>query len=181
VVIHVLYVALYRSVVDMCPEWDYRFYGFAHNVFQSAAPKCLDCDSACIGPRGWANGPGKGADRETDPETTFRENMTRYVEEARAAGAQPVLVTSIVRRVFTDDGKIKRDSLVPYVEVVRELAMELKVPLVDLYVSTLAQAEKLGSDGCAEIDAGLPDRKRDTTHLGPKGSEEIAGWPRRNL
>ena len=122
---------------------------------------------------GHNDGPGKGPDRETDPKTTFRENMTRYVAEARAAGAQPVLVTSIVRRVFTDDGKIKRDSLVPYVEAVRELAMELKVPLVDLYLETLAQAEKLGPDGCAEIDARLPDGKRDTTHLGPRGREEI--------
>jgi len=122
---------------------------------------------------GHNDGPGKGADRETDPQTTFRENMTRYVAEARAAGAQPVLVTSIVRRVFTAEGKIKRDSLVPYVEAVRELAMELKVPLVDLYRETLAQAERLGPDGCAEIDARLPDGKRDSTHLGPRGREEI--------
>ena len=122
---------------------------------------------------GHNDGPGKGADRETDPQTTFRENMTRYVAEARAAGAQPVLVTSIVRRVFTAEGKIKQDSLLPYVEAVRELAMELKVPLVDLYRETLAQAERLGSDGCAEIDARLPDGKRDTTHLGPRGREEI--------
>jgi pectinesterase len=122
---------------------------------------------------GHNDGPGKGPDRETDPKTTFRENMARYVAEARAAGAQPVLVTSIVRRVFTEDGKIKRDSLVPYVEAVRELAMELKVPLVDLYAETLAQAENLGPDGCAGIDARLPDGKRDTTHLGPKGRQEI--------
>jgi lysophospholipase L1-like esterase len=122
---------------------------------------------------GHNDGPGKGPDRETDPKTTFRDHMARYVAEARAAGAQPVLVTSIVRRVFTPDGKIKRDSLVPSVEAVRELAMELKVPLVDLYAETLAQAESLGPDGCAGIDARLPDGKRDTTHLGPKGRQEI--------
>jgi lysophospholipase L1-like esterase len=122
---------------------------------------------------GHNDGPGKGPDRQTDPQTTFRENMTRYVEEARAAGAQPVLVTSIVRRVFTEDGKIKRDSLVPYVEAVRELAAAQKIPLIDLYSLTLAQAEKLGSEGCAEIDARLPDGKRDQTHLGPKGRQEI--------
>ena len=122
---------------------------------------------------GHNDGPGKGEDRETNPNTTFRENMTRYVEEARAAGAQPVLVTSIVRRVFTEDGKIRRDSLVPYVEAVRELAAALKVPLIDLYSLTLAQAERLGPDGCADIDARLPDGKRDQTHLGPKGRQEI--------
>jgi lysophospholipase L1-like esterase len=122
---------------------------------------------------GHNDGPGKGPERETDPKTTFRENMARYVEEARAAGAQPVLATSIVRRVFTDDGKIKQDSLAPYVEAVRELALQLKVPLVDLYLATREQAEKLGPEGCAEIDARLPDGKRDTTHLGPQGRQEI--------
>lgn len=122
---------------------------------------------------GHNDGPGKGPDRETDPQTTFRENMARFVEEARATGAQPVLVTSIVRRAFTEDGKIKRDSLVPYVEAVRELAAAQKVPLIDLYSLTLAQAEKLGAEGCAEIDARLPDGKRDSTHLGPNGRQEI--------
>ena len=35
--------------------------------------------------------------------------MARYIDEARAAGAQAVLVTSIVRRNFTADGKIRVD------------------------------------------------------------------------
>ncbi len=82
---------------------------------------------------GHNDGPGKGPDRETDPKTTFRENLARYVDEARAAGAKPVLITSIVRRVFGSDGKIKSDSLVPYVEAVRELAAAKNVPLLDLY------------------------------------------------
>src|ERR1700712_3205846 len=36
---------------------------------------------------GHNDGPGKGADRETTPETTYRENILRYVDEARAIGA----------------------------------------------------------------------------------------------
>jgi lysophospholipase L1-like esterase len=122
---------------------------------------------------GHNDGPGKGADRETDPKTTFLENMIRYLEEARAAGVQPVLVTSIVRRVFSEEGRIKPDSLLPYVEAVRELAAGRKIPLIDLYSLTLAQAEALGPEGCADIDARLPDGKRDHTHLGPKGRQEI--------
>src|ERR1035438_4492920 len=97
--------------------------------------------------------PGKGPDRETDAETTYRENLARYVAEARAAGAIPVLVTSIVRRNFTPDGRFQPDSLVPHVEAVRALAAEKHVPLMDLYALTLAQAEKLGPAGCDEIDA----------------------------
>src|SRR5262249_34489549 len=30
--------------------------------------------------------PGKGPQRETKPETTYRENLTRYIDESRAAG-----------------------------------------------------------------------------------------------
>lgn len=122
---------------------------------------------------GHNDGPGKGADRETDPKTTFRDNMSRYVDEVRAAGSQPVLVTSIVRRNFGEDGKIKQDSLLPYVEAVRALAAEMKVPLIDLYALTLAHAERLGPDGCADIDARDAEGKRDHTHLGPKGRQEI--------
>jgi lysophospholipase L1-like esterase len=122
---------------------------------------------------GHNDGPGKGADRETDPKTTFRDNMSRYIDEVRAAGAQPVLVTSIVRRNFGEDGKIKQDSLLPYVEAVRALAAEMKVPLIDLYALTLAHAERLGPDGCADIDARDAEGKRDHTHLGPRGRQEI--------
>jgi len=130
---------------------------------------------------GHNDGPGKGPDRETSPETTYRENMSRYVDEARAAGAEPVLVTSIVRRNFTPDGKIKIDSLAPYVEQVRVLAAEKKVALIDLYALTLAQAEKLGPEGCEEIDARDKVGKRDHTHLGPKGRQEIGAMAAREL
>ena len=36
--------------------------------------------------------PGKGPERETDAQTTFRENLARYVSEARAGGTQPVQI-----------------------------------------------------------------------------------------
>lgn len=116
---------------------------------------------------------GKGPERETDPATTYRANLARYVDEAAAAGAQPVLVTSIVRRNFTAEGRIVRDGLVPYVEATRALAAEKKLPLIDLYDATLRQAESLGTEGCAEIDARDAQGKRDHTHLGPKGRMTI--------
>lgn len=122
---------------------------------------------------GHNDGPGKGPDRETDAATTFRRNLARYIEDARAAGAKPVLVTSIVRRNFTPDGKIVPDSLVPYVGAARAVAAEMGIPLMDLYSLTLAQAEQLGPEGCKEIDAIDKDGKLDHTHLGPKGRAAI--------
>ena len=47
------------------------------------------------------------------------------------------------------------------------------MPLIDLYALTLAQAEKLGPEGCAEIDALDKEGKRDHTHLGPAGRQLI--------
>jgi lysophospholipase L1-like esterase len=117
--------------------------------------------------------PGKGADRETDAATTYRENLIRYIDEARAIGAEPVLVTSIVRRNFGADGKIKPDSLVPYVAAVKAVAAEKRVPVVDMYARTVEHAERLGPDGCADIDARDAEGKRDHTHLGPRGRSEI--------
>ena len=42
---------------------------------------------------GHNDAPGKGPERETDAFTTYRENLARMVDEARAAGARPVLLT----------------------------------------------------------------------------------------
>jgi PelA/Pel-15E family pectate lyase len=130
---------------------------------------------------GHNDGPGKGPDRETQPETTYLANMERYVEEVRAMNAKPVLVTSIVRRIFEPDGRLKRDSLVPYVEVVRQVAREKNVPLIDLYALTLEQTERLGpagAEGLGRTDAqGKPDR----THLGPKGQTEIGAMAAREF
>ena len=113
--------------------------------------------------------PGKGPERETDPDTEFRANMTRYVEEARAAGARPVLVTSLTRRNFNPDGKIRR-SLDAYVKVTKEVAAETKAPLIDLHDRSLALAEKLGSQGCEPLSPRDKEGKIDTTHLNAEGS-----------
>ena len=116
---------------------------------------------------------GKGPERETDPATTYRANLERYVEEVRVAGATPVLVTSIIRRNFDQQGKFKPDSLVPYAEAVRRLAAERKVALIDLYTLTREQAERLGPEGSESLGRLDNQGKPDRTHLGPKGQTEI--------
>lgn len=117
--------------------------------------------------------PGKGPERETDPRTTYRDNLTRYIDEARAAGARPILVTSMTRRLFTREGKI-RSNLGAYVEAARQVAVEKKVPLVDLHARSIELLDRLGPKAAAELDppgkAGQPDR----THLSEKGGAIIA-------
>ncbi|KAF7600440.1 MAG: hypothetical protein CGU28_03565 [Candidatus Dactylopiibacterium carminicum] len=83
------------------------------------------------------------ADRETKLETEYPANLRRFIEEARAAGIRPVLVTSIARRYYQPDGKIQ-DDLMGHVAAMKKVAEEMQVPLVDLHTVSQAHMEKLG-------------------------------------
>ena len=120
--------------------------------------------------------PGKGAARETDPATTYPQFMGRYVDEARASGAKPILVTSLARRIFKD-GKIVGEDLAPYAQAVRKLAAEKKVPLLDLHARSIAQLEAIGPQTAAAYDYQAPDadpNKPDRTHLSLLGAAATA-------
>lgn len=118
--------------------------------------------------------PGKGPHRETDPATTYAENLARYVDEARAIGAQPVLVTSLTRRVF-DAGRI-RGELKPYAEAMRKVAEEKRVPLVDLFARSMALHETMGEKESESFNPpGKKPGQTDRTHLNAHGAEIIAG------
>jgi len=120
---------------------------------------------------GHNNEPGKPG-RSTDM-ATFVSNMVSYVEEARAIGAKPVLVTPLSRRQWDKDnpGKIK-SSLAPYAENVRKIAADEHVPLVDLQARSIELYESLGPDKCLEFSPlKTVDGKQvyDGTHLNAKG------------
>lgn len=117
--------------------------------------------------------PGKGPNRETEPETTYRANLLLFVKEARAIGAQPILVTSMARRIF-DNGKI-RGELRPYAEAMRKVAAEEKVPLVDLFARSIELLEKLGPAASDEFNPPGKDGATDHTHLNAKGAEVMSG------
>lgn len=85
--------------------------------------------------------PGKPG-RSTDLASEFPANLRRYVADARAVGAQPILLTPLTRRSFTG-GRLTRD-LDPWAEAVRRVAAELSVPLVDLTARSAALVEAMG-------------------------------------
>jgi lysophospholipase L1-like esterase len=122
---------------------------------------------------GHNDNPGKGPDRETDPATTYRANLTRYLDEARAAGAIPILVTPIVRRNLTDDARVKADANLAYVEEVRRLGAARHVLVMDLYDLTLRQCERLGRAGCDALGATTAAGTLDTTHLSASGQRDV--------
>lgn len=118
--------------------------------------------------------PGKGPERETDPQTTYSDYLRKYISETRAAGAKPILVTSLVRRTFKD-GKIT-SSLVPYADAVKAVAAETKTPVIDLHERSKEFVEKLGPEKAQHLGPPHPEQagKFDGTHLNEKGAEAIA-------
>ena len=114
--------------------------------------------------------PGKGPARETDPATTYPQNLARYVDEARAIGAIPILVTSLTRRNFDKSGNGKLGpNLMPYVAAMKNLAAAKNVPLIDLHASSVAYCEKIGPEATGRLNPMLKDGKPDTTHLNQAG------------
>jgi hypothetical protein len=68
--------------------------------------------------------------------------MRRYVDEVRATGATPVLITPLARRSFRK-GKVTND-LAPWADATRNVAREAGVPVLDLNTESLAAVQKMG-------------------------------------
>jgi len=119
--------------------------------------------------------------RYTNPHTTYRYNLIRFVKESREKGAIPVLLTSIARRNFNEKG-----VLVPthgdYPLETRLVAQEYKVPFIDLEYYTELLEQSYGPERSKELHlhfkAGenqyYDKDKADDTHLSLKGATAIA-------
>ena len=93
-------------------------------------------------------------ERRTDETTEFPANLRRFVEEVRAKGAIPVLVTPLTRREFKD-GKLK-NSLASWSDQVRGVAKALDVPLVDLNALSAAQTQEMGAEMATKLAQEAP-------------------------
>ncbi len=89
------------------------------------------------------------SERWTDETTEFPANLRRFVEEVRAAGATPVLVTPLTRREFKD-GKLK-NTLASWSDQIRGVAKVMDVPLVDLNALSAAQAQEMGAETATKL------------------------------
>jgi lysophospholipase L1-like esterase len=103
----------------------------------------------------------------------FEANMRSFVTEARAAGIKPVLVTPLARRRFGDDKKI-HDDLEPHSEIVRKIAKDMDVPLIDLHADSVAFLNDSGPSVEEKVGGRTrktPDGKTvpDFTHLKTPG------------
>ncbi len=118
--------------------------------------------------------------RYAAPETDYRKNLIRFVDESRAKGAVPILATPIVRRRFDENGQFF-DTHGLYPQVVREVASQKSVPLLDLHVSTEKVLRDFGPERSKclflHFEPGdfpsLPEGKIDDTHLSGIGAFKV--------
>src|SRR6185369_15910243 len=100
--------------------------------------------------------------------TTYKADLKKFVEVARAHGATPVLITPVQRRTFDDQGRIT-NSHGDYPEAVRQVAREEKVALIDLHAMSTKFYEALGPE-----KSKLAFKEGDGTHHNNYGSYELA-------
>ena len=105
----------------------------------------------------------------TDAATDYREYLRRYIDESRAIGATPVLVTPMVRRTFDSSGKLQ-DILQRYAEAMKAVGAEKSAPVIDLHASSKRLVEKFGPAA-----AGMASKSGDVTHFNEKGARAMAG------
>ncbi len=146
------------SVYNHLKKGDYVFIQFGHNDAKFKDPK-----------------------RYTNPFTAYRQNLTRFVKESRAKGAIPILLTSIVRRHFNEHG-VLIDTHNNYPLVVKLIANDLDVPLIDLQYHTELLEEAYGIEGSKQLHLHFkpgdhpyyPNGKEDNTHLSKLGATKVA-------
>ncbi|MCC8019046.1 MAG: rhamnogalacturonan acetylesterase [Rikenellaceae bacterium] len=112
----------------------------------------------------------------------YRRNLERFVDDARARGATPVLVTPVTRRRFDDEGNVPFTHG-DYPGVVRDVAEAKNVPLADLKTKSRRILMEHGEEGSKRIYLHLapgenpirPDGLEDNTHFSEYGAMLMAG------
>lgn len=108
----------------------------------------------------------------------YAKNLTRFIDEARATGIKPILVTPVSRRYWQEDGTIK-DDLLEKVAVMQKLAAEKKVPLLELHARAVDLYLKVGRKVSETWGLPKPDPANpkitilDKTHFNAEGSRAM--------
>lgn len=147
---------LWQPVVDNLNEGDYVLIQFGHN--DEVKTK-----------------------KTYTTEEEFKNYLTRYVTESRSKKAIPVLITPVARRKFDSSGKVEGTHDV-YSAIVRKVAAELNVPLIDLDKKSQALLQQFGEKNSVwlydQLEPGehpnYPNGVKDNTHFSELGARRMA-------
>lgn len=111
----------------------------------------------------------------------YRWNLQRFVDEVKEKEATPILCTPVVRRKFDEMANFV-DTHGVYPGIVREIAQENQVILIDLYEKSKELLIREGVEGSKALFMHLPpgetqvrpDGMEDNTHYREKGARLTA-------
>ncbi len=119
-------------------------------------------------------------DAATDAENSFTGYLKeKYIEPALAVGAEPVLMSPVVRATYDDDQKLTEQTQTAYADAMERLVEEYKEQGIDLYYIDLYGItddwfEELGYEGVRAIHGVDNEGKDDTTHFNADGAKQLA-------
>ena len=114
-------------------------------------------------------------------EKDFRTNLIKYILDTRTKKANPVLITPVARRKFDSTGIVQETHAI-YAQIVRDIAKENNVPLIDLDKESQVLLQQLGPAASKllfnHLAAGehpnYPEGKEDDTHFNELGARKMA-------
>jgi|WetSurMetagenome_2_1015567.scaffolds.fasta_scaffold23658_2 lysophospholipase L1-like esterase len=147
----------WNVVINQLQEGDYVFIEFGHNDAKK-----------------------EDTSRFASPIPEYRDNLLKFIREAREKKAIPILLTPIARRDFKD-GKLAATHG-DYPRVMKEVAGQEHVPLIDMFEKSKQLILKLGDEGSKALYlAGVHRQefpawhgKMDNTHFTRSGAYQMA-------
>lgn len=148
---------LWKPVIENMNEGDYLIIQFGHNDESK----------------------DKG-ERYSTPEE-FKANLAGYINQARSKKAIPILITPVGRRKFDEGGKIK-ETHPGYSDLVRQVAREQNIPLIDLDMKSQELYQQMGPETSKLLfnylepgeHPNFPNGVKDDTHFSELGARKIA-------
>jgi lysophospholipase L1-like esterase len=148
----------WAKVVAALQAGDFVIIQFAHNDEKDQDPK-----------------------RYAAPRGAYQENLRRFVREARAHGATPILATPVARRKWNAAGELV-DTHGDYPAALRAVATEEKVPLLELNGLTTELERAHGVEGSKRLHLHYPggvyerwkEPVKDDTHFSDYGAARVA-------
>ncbi len=119
--------------------------------------------------------------RSAPAHSLYKQNLERYVNDARGKGATPILITPVMRRKFDAAGKFI-DQHGDYPAVVKQVAAAMNVAMIDLHKSSEALIIKEGVENSKRfflhIQPGhfknYKGKAEDNTHFSEYGAASMA-------
>ncbi|KAF4991198.1 hypothetical protein FDECE_14119 [Fusarium decemcellulare] len=102
-------------------------------------------------------------DQKTYTVEQFKENFAAFVKEAKEAGATPIILTSLTRRVFQDGHVI--ENLKEFSEAAISVAKAGGIQYLDLNLASTNYVNAIGEENAHKYNLASGDN----THLNPSG------------